>query len=63
MNESMDIPTHTTSPLQVQVSLIAKDPVRSKRPEGRVLHILTDPQALNQWQSNLEKLRLKDAPL
>lgn len=48
-------------PLEVMLSLKANNPVRRKRPEGRVPHILADQQALHQWQRNLEKLRSKDA--
>lgn len=59
MNETTDMHKHL-GPLQIQASPMARAPTRWKRPEGRVFHILTDMQALDQWQSNLEKLRLKE---
>lgn len=60
MTENTNFSPHPT-PLEMPVGLKANDPVRSKRTEGRVPHILADQQALHQWQRNVEKLRQKEA--
>lgn len=62
MNEVPRSPQHS-SPLEIGKDPIVTIPVCSKRPEGRVSHILTDVNALKQWQSNLKKLRQQDACL